>query len=315
MNKKFVVRLSVEERSQLESLVAKGKAAARKLTRARILLKADCSTLGSAWSDEQISDALDLGASTVHRVRRSFVEGGLDGALIRRPVPRRRRMLDGEQEAHLIALACGSPPHGSVSPDASSLGGAIRRTGLLRRKVSHETIRRDAQKNESKPWLVKMWCIPPTANAEFFWKREDVLSSLQTSVRSASTRRLHGRNQQATHRRDTAPSECGRRVDLVAWTHMSICCKGVADPLHVLRELCGWRRIWITPQRRKVEWAWCVKQLLNEDYPDAERLVLVCDNLNTHTGGALYEAFPAAEARRLWERLEVYHTPPSTAVG
>jgi hypothetical protein len=54
---------------------------------------------------------------------------------------------------------------------------------------------------------------------------------------------------------------------------------------------------------------WCVKELLEEHYPDAERVVLVCDNLNTHTGGALYEAFPPAEARRLWERLEFHNTP------
>ena len=73
------MRLSVEDRGQLESLVAKGKAAARKLTPARILLKADGSPLGPAWSDEQISDALDLRAITVHRVRRSFVEAGLEG--------------------------------------------------------------------------------------------------------------------------------------------------------------------------------------------------------------------------------------------
>ena len=99
MNKKFVVLLSVEERGQLESLVAKGKTAARKLTRACILLKADCSSLGPAWSDVQISHALDLGTITVHRVRRSFVEGGLEGVLVRRPVPRRPRMLDGDQEA------------------------------------------------------------------------------------------------------------------------------------------------------------------------------------------------------------------------
>jgi hypothetical protein len=58
-----------------------------------------------------------------------------------------------------------------------------------------------------------------------------------------------------------------------------------------------------------VEWAWCVKQLLVEHYPHVERLVLVCDNLNTHTGGALYEAFPAIEARRLWKRLQVHYTP------
>jgi Homeodomain-like domain len=76
MNKRFIVRLSVEERSQLEAIIAKGKTAARKLTRARILLKADCSSLGPAWSDEQIGEALDLGVITVHRVRRSFVEGG-----------------------------------------------------------------------------------------------------------------------------------------------------------------------------------------------------------------------------------------------
>jgi Winged helix-turn helix len=104
LKKKFVVRLSVEERSQLESLVAKGNAAARKFTRARILLKADCSGLGPAWTDQQMSKALDLGAIAVHRVRRSFVEGGLDAAVVRRRLQRRPRMLDDEQEAHLIAL-------------------------------------------------------------------------------------------------------------------------------------------------------------------------------------------------------------------
>jgi transposase len=145
MNKKFVVCLSVEERSQLESFVAKGKASARKLTRARILLKADYSPLGPAWSDEQISDALDLGAITVHRVRRSFVEGGLDGALVRRPIPRRPRMLDGEQEAHLIALACGSPPAGRCRWTLRLLADRFVELGHAG-KVSHETVRRTLKK-------------------------------------------------------------------------------------------------------------------------------------------------------------------------
>jgi Homeodomain-like domain len=145
MYKKFVVRLSVEERGQLESLVAKGKAAARKLTRARILLKADCSPLGPAWSDEQISDALDTGAITVHRVRRSFVEGGLVGVLVRRPVPHRRRMLDGEQEAHLIALACGSPPAGRRRWTLRLLADRLIELGHVD-QVSHETIRRTLKK-------------------------------------------------------------------------------------------------------------------------------------------------------------------------
>lgn len=145
MNKKFVVRLSVEERARLESLLAKGKAAARKLTRARVLLKADCSSLGPAWSDQQIAEALNLGLITVHRVRRSFVEGGLDGALVRRPVPRRRRMLDGEQEAHLIALACGSPPPGRCRWTLRLLADKLVELGHVG-TVSHETVRRVLKK-------------------------------------------------------------------------------------------------------------------------------------------------------------------------
>jgi hypothetical protein len=85
--------------------------------------------------------------------------------------------------------------------------------------------------------------------------------------------------------------------------------KGVADLFLFFEPLRGWRRVWIAPQRRRIEWAWFVKQLLDDHYPQAQRVVLVCDNLNTHTGGALYEAFPAAEAKRLWDRLEIHYTP------
>jgi transposase len=145
MNKRFIVRLTGEERDLLESLVGKGKAAARKLTRARLLLKADCSDSGPAWSDEEISRALDVGTITVHRVRRDFVEGGFEGALIRRPVPRRPRMLDGEQEAHLIALACGSPPAGRRRWTLRLLAAKMVEFGHID-TVSHETIRRALKK-------------------------------------------------------------------------------------------------------------------------------------------------------------------------
>jgi transposase len=145
MNKRFVVRLSGEEREQLEALVAKGKAATRQLTRARVLLTADGSDLGPAWSDEEISRALDVGTITVHRVRHAFVEDGLEGALVRRPVPRRPRMLDGEQEAHLIALACGSPPAGRRRWTLRLLADKMVELGPID-KVSHETIRRTLKK-------------------------------------------------------------------------------------------------------------------------------------------------------------------------
>ena len=112
-NTKYVVRLVEEERSELEALVKTGKVAARRRLRAHILLKADAGTEGSGATDVQVAEALDVGMATVHRVRKAYVEQGLDEALGRkRSGPRRPRKLDGAQEAHLIAVACGPAPEG-----------------------------------------------------------------------------------------------------------------------------------------------------------------------------------------------------------
>jgi hypothetical protein len=85
--------------------------------------------------------------------------------------------------------------------------------------------------------------------------------------------------------------------------------RGTCNLFMFFEPLRGWRHVWVTAQRRKVEWAWCVRSLLEDYYPTAKRLLLVCDNLNTHTGGALYEAFPAAQAKALCDRLELHPTP------
>lgn len=113
MKKKYRVTLTPEERKLLRGMVSRGKAAARKLMHARILLKADAAEGGPAWPDQAIADGLEVGRATVERVRQQFVEEGLEAALKRRK-PRREylRKLDGEAEAHLIALACSQPPEG-----------------------------------------------------------------------------------------------------------------------------------------------------------------------------------------------------------
>ena len=115
MRKIYVVTLTSEERATLRELISSGKAAARKLSHARILLKADNSEGGLGWIDSTISQALDVGTATVERVRKKFVEEGLETALGRRK-PRREytRKLDGDGEAHLIALACSESPEGSA---------------------------------------------------------------------------------------------------------------------------------------------------------------------------------------------------------
>jgi len=112
--KKYVVRLSGEERAQLEVLIGKGKSPAQRLLKARILLKADVGEAGEGWNDSRIMEALDTNVSMIFRARKQLVEEGLAAVLSRKPraMPSIPRIFDGEKEAKLIALACSAPPKG-----------------------------------------------------------------------------------------------------------------------------------------------------------------------------------------------------------
>ena len=112
--KKYVVRLSAEERDRLEALLRKGKSPAQQLLKARILLKADVSDGGEGWSDSRIVEAMETSPSMVYRVRKQLVEEGFEAVLSRkqRAMPAVARIFDGEREAKLIALACSKPPAG-----------------------------------------------------------------------------------------------------------------------------------------------------------------------------------------------------------
>jgi transposase len=306
MNKKYIVTLNQDERQLLEKLISNGKGAAGKLLRARILLKADASGGGPGWTDERIQEALDVGRLTICRVRQTFVEEGFEAALSRRRHRRYRpRRLDGDQEAHLIALACSSPPVGRRRWTLRLLADKMVELGHSQR-VSPETLRQTL-KNELKPHLVKMWCIPPEANAEFVWRMEDVLEvyKLPYDPRFPQVCMDESSKQLVGEVRRPLPAEPGRvrRIDNEYER------KGVCNLFLFLEPLRGWRRVWVTGQRRKVEWAWCMKDLLEVHYPEAIKVRLVCDNLNTHTGGALYEAFPAPLAKKLCDRIEFHPTP------
>jgi transposase len=151
--KKYRVTLAAEERARLQDLLTGGVAAARKLTRARILLKADEAPAGPGWGDARIADALDVSRPTIERVRQQFVEEGLEAALTRRP-PATQPVgkLDGEQEARLVALACSAPPGGRARWTLRLLA---ERFVLLADDevgtVSHETVRRTLKKTISSP--------------------------------------------------------------------------------------------------------------------------------------------------------------------
>jgi len=140
MTKKYSVRLSPQERDQLESLIAVGVAPARTLHHARILLKADDGPEGPAWPDQRIADAVEVSQPTISRVRKQYVEEGLAAALDRRQ-PRReyRRKLDGAQEARLIAVACSMPPAGQARWSLRLLAERLVQLEVVE-ELSHQTV-------------------------------------------------------------------------------------------------------------------------------------------------------------------------------
>ncbi len=152
-----------------------------------------------------------------------------------------------------------------------------------------------------------MWCIPPEADAEFVWRMEEVLSVYKLPYdpnrpvvcMDEMSKQLIAEVRQP---KEIAPGK-DRRQDY------EYARKGTCNLFLFIEPLRGWRRVWVTEQRRKVDWAGCVETLLRESYPKAEKVLLVCDNLNTHTGGALYQAFPAKLAKQLCDRLEFHPTP------
>ena len=154
--KRYIVTLSVDERERLNMLIQKGTSSARQVLKARILLKADASEAGEAWSDGQIAEALDTSIDTIARTRQRLVEEGLDAALTRKHSPNsaRKRIFDGVGEAKLIALACSPPPKGTQAVDADVAGNRGRaaehcrsrqrqhdRAGTLKKTLSSLTYR------------------------------------------------------------------------------------------------------------------------------------------------------------------------------
>jgi transposase len=148
--KKYKVTLTADERQALHDLVAAGKAAAKKLAHARILLKADAAADGPAWTDARIAEAVEVNRTTVEQVRQRFVEQGLEAALVRKKQdrPSRQRKLDGAGEARLITLACSAPPQGRAAWTLRLLADRLVELQIVE-TISTETVRQVLKKTNS----------------------------------------------------------------------------------------------------------------------------------------------------------------------
>jgi len=305
--KKYIVELTAEQREELSQMISTGKASARELTHARILLKADQGPYGPGWSDAQIQEALDISTGTVGRVRKRCAQSGVQEAILPQQAQRvRRRRLDGSQEAYLIALVCSAPPEGAARWTLRLLASTLVELGYVEH-ISHETVRQVLLANELKPWIKKQWCIPTAPDAEFVYHMEDVLQVYTRPYDPARPQVCMDEvnTQLLADTREAWPMEPGKPVR----EDYEYERQGVCNIFLACEPLAGKRYTMVAAQRTKQEWAQFIRQLADSYYPTADKIVLVMDNLNTHTLAALYEVFPVAEARRLCQRFEVHYTP------
>ena len=171
--KKYIVKLTQEERADLQKLIGQGEAPARKLAHARILLKADSGEAGPGWNDQAISEALEVGTATVERVRERFVEEGLEAALTRhRPHSPRLRKLDGEQEARLVALVCSPPEERQECWTLQLLANKLVELHIVE-SIARETIRQVLKKTNSSRGSKPSGAFRPKAmpSLSVRWKR------------------------------------------------------------------------------------------------------------------------------------------------
>ncbi len=164
-----------------------------------------------------------------------------------------------------------------------------------------------AEKNTLKPWLHKQWVIPPTANAEFVCAMEDVLE-VYTRLYDPKRPKVcldECSKQLVAETRHPLPAEPGQ-VERYDYEYERC---GTANLFMLFEPLAGYRHVKVTERRTAVDFAEVIRDLVDVHYPQAEKIILVMDNLNTHRPASLYQAFAPTEARRLLERLEIHYTP------
>src|SRR6266704_5161738 len=300
MNLRYQVELSQSERDDLVSLLSGGRHAARRLKRAQILLAAD-----AGMSDEAIAAALAVSGSTIYRTKRRFVEANLEGALSEETRPGAERKLTGKEEALLIATACSRPPKGRARWTLELLADELVKL-TEHDGISRETVRRRLAEHDLKPWRKDMWCIPQV-DGEYVARMEDVLDLYAEAPDpkrpvvcfDESPTQLIGEVRQPI------PAEPGQleRYDCEYRRN------GTANLFVFLDVRRSWRKVKVTERRAAQDFAACMRELADVHYPEAERIRVVLDNLSTHSAGALYQTFPAEEARRVLRRLEFHYVP------
>jgi len=300
VNVRYRVDLSQCERDELGALVSGGKLPVRRLKRMQILLAADAGV-----GDEAIAASVQTSGSTIYRTKKRFVEISLEAALSEEPRAGAARKLSGKEEVQLVALACSDAPEGCARWTLKLLANALVEL-VEHQSISCDTIRRRLDDNDLKPWQKKMWCIAKI-DGDYIARMEDLLDLY------------------AEPHDPKRPVVCFDEspIQLIGEVRVPITPKpgkryrydseykrnGTANLFVMVDANRSWRKVKVTDRRANQDFAVCMRDLADIDYPDADKIRVVMDNLSTHTASALYQTFPADEARRILRRLEFHYTP------
>ncbi len=304
MNVRYRVELTQSERHELAAFLSGGQHAARKLKRAQILLAADAGV-----GDDEIAASVRVGGSTVYRIKRRFVEGSLERALSEERRAGAERKLTGKEEALLVATACSRPPAGRARWTLELLAGEMVKL-TAHESLSRETVRRRLVENDLKPWRKKMWCIPQV-DAEYVARMEDVLDLYAEEPDPQRPVICFDESpiQLIGEVRRPIPAEPGQ-IERYDCEYRRNGTANLFVFLDANRDANrSWRKVKVTERRTAQDFAACMREITDIFYPKAERIRVVLDNLSTHSAGALYQTFPADQARRMLRRLEFHYVP------
>jgi transposase len=305
--KKYIVTLSKDERESLSNLTVKGKQKSQKILNALILLGCDEGEYQTEQStNEEIARVLHISLRKIDRVKKRFVEGGLDAALDKRRGNRiYAKKTDGDFEAHLVALSCSQPPEGFARWSLRLLADKVVELNYID-SISHESVRKILKKNEIKPWQRKGWVIPPNQNGSFVANMEMVLDVYKRPFdpchpvvcMDESPKQLISETRVPIQ---VSPGQAAR------YDYEYKRC-GMSNIFIACEPLAGKRMVKVTERKTALDWASFMEEIAGQ-YEHAEKITVVMDNLITHNAGSFYEKFPPDKAKALWGRFEFIYTP------
>lgn len=299
--------ISESDKEYLSKFVNSGKHLASEIKRARVFYEL---SKNEDVPVEEIAKRSGVCTETVYNLLTKYKDTGED---IKSVIERKTRekppiepKLTGDVEARIIAMAVAPAPEGCARWTLRLLADRAVEIGIID-DVSHTSIHRLLRTNKLKPHISSYWCIPKEASAEYVAAMEDILDTYQLP-RDPDVP-LVCMDEKPYQLLDDAREGYPMRPGSEQKIDSEYIRKGHCSIFMFVAPHEMWRRAEVNERRTKIDWAHQVKKLVDEDFPNAKKIILCLDNLNTHVISSLYEAFPASEANRIKRKLELHYTP------